>query len=182
MNIGMDVDGVMVDFQTTWMCLYESYFGVQLPEPTFDEYDALITYTHFEHIHEFYTWFARAGGWEKVGQAWIPGSRGGVDALLDDGHRVTFITNRPDSALLDTHAWFDLGPWGRDPIVRLIVRPDKWRVPGIDLYVDDTPKMIEELRANGKNAVVFSQPWNLKVEGAAVKDWADLVQALEVPF
>lgn len=191
MRIGIDLDGVMVDFQGTWMDLYVDYFGP--PEwycgadeyfEVYSTYDALTKHTHFEDWAQFNDWFHRAGGWRRVGQRWITGARGAVDALLDAGHRIAFITNRPAHAQAATHEWFTTSPWFEHSPVALYIRADKWAVPGVDVYIDDTPSMIEQLRANGKNCVVFDQPWNDEVDGPRAFGWdpetIELIQSFEV--
>lgn len=175
MIVGVDLDGTTVDFQYHWANLYIDYFDVDIPAPKLDEYDALLSYTHFKDAGHFFKWFARAGGWKN--QPYILGARGGVDALLDAGHRVRFITDRPANAVNATWDWFNESPWALE--TELHIRPDKHMVP-CDVYIDDTPRKIQELLDVGKRVIVFDQPWNQEVEDGKeycwrAYDWKDVV-------
>lgn len=183
MIVGVDLDGVMVDFQYHWAELYMSYFDAgDLFEKFLDDddplnkYDALLELTHFEDAAEFFEWFYRAGGWRD--QPYLRGSRGGIDRLRANGHEVKFITNRPPEAEQATYDWLDRSPW---PWAKLHIRADKHMVRA-DVYVDDTPAMVELLVENGKKVIVFDQPWNQEVEqGGPVRrarGWGAVVQAV----
>lgn len=178
--VGQDLDGCVVDFQFTWAQLYDDYFDTSLVKDHWsgllhlNQYDAILNLTHFESYGEFFAWFYKAGGWKM--QPYIVGARGGVDSLKLLGHRVKFITNRPAEAEPGTWEWLARSPW---PGMELFVRADKWNVRA-DVYVDDTPKMIEQLADNGKKVIIFDQPWNQDVETddeqiVRAKSWQEVV-------
>lgn len=178
MRIGVDIDGVVLDFQQTWAELYQEYFDRYLPYEALRSYDALLTHTHFEDMVEFNDWFSRAGGWRNM--PWVPGSRGGLDGCVARGHRIDLVTARPDCAKQDTLRWFETWiPKG----TTLYFTDQKHEVP-CDLYIDDTKHVIESLVANGKKAVIFDQPWNrhtINTAGSTVRagDWHQVVEIVD---
>jgi 5'(3')-deoxyribonucleotidase len=51
--------------------------------------------------------------------------------------------------------------------------PDKTAVQA-DVYVEDTPQNIEQLREAGPDVIIFENSTNLAVNGERAKDWIDL--------
>src|SRR5262249_55511272 len=43
-----------------------------------------------------------------------------------------------------------------------------------DCYVDDSPTIVDELRAGGAEVVIFDQPYNRHVDGVRAPSWADV--------
>lgn len=183
MIIGVDLDGVVVDFQNTWAELYIEYFDHWIAPEALDKYDALLDETHFENIQEFYAWFHRASGWHKL--PYLPGSRGGVDAILAAGHEVRFITARPWNAKIPTDDWLMLSPWSGTREVRLHVLSNGESKGTIkcDIYIDDTPSVIDDLVKQAKQVIVFDQAWNRDVHNGhyvrRARDWDDVVQLVD---
>ena len=174
MRIGVDIDGVVLEFQARWAELYAEYFDRFVPYEALRSYDALLTETHFEDMVEFNDWFSRAGGWRDM--PWIPGSRGGLDALVAGGHGITLVTARPRCAEFETKGW-----WHKLPLDCLLAFTDQKHEVDCDLYIDDTKHVIESLVANGKKAVIFDQPWNrstINTAGSTVRaaDWHQVVE------
>lgn len=150
--IGVDLDGVVHDFDKRWRDLYAVWFGARPLES--DEWNSITTDTHFASDEEFFAWFNRAGGWADM--PYVPGAPGGLDALGELG-QVRFITSRKAPARPDTERWLAESPWAG---ARLdMVATDKSRFPA-NLYIDDAPHHVKRLVAAGRPVVLFSQPWN----------------------
>ena len=47
-RIGIDMDGVLADFNTGWMTRYNADFGTYLDASMVQEWDGLYTLTHFD--------------------------------------------------------------------------------------------------------------------------------------
>jgi 5'-nucleotidase len=119
----------------------------------------------------------------------IPGASDMLWALSDADVHIRIVTHRlvkhwnHDVVVADTVSWlqrprFDGRP--RIPFRDLCFIGDKAEVGG-DLYLDDAPHNIANLRVAGITAAVFSAPYNKTVEGLRVDSWADvptLVSAL----
>lgn len=166
MRIGVDLDGVMLEFQQRWAELYCEYFDAYIPYEALNSWDACIDKTHFESMNEFHDWFVRADGWNDM--PWIAGSRGGIDKLIAGGHEVKFVTNRPfrPSICRDTIAQLKTLLPKAAGITHFVI--DKSTVE-CDVYVDDSPAVIYDLaNKNRKKVVVFDQPWNRHIAANAL--------------
>ena len=109
----------------------------------------------------------------------MPPIEGVTDALWrlsDAGIHIRVITHRlyvnwgHASAVADTVGWLDKHRIPYRDICFLGNKPDV----GADVYIDDGPHNIIQLRAAGFNAIVFDQPYNQDLDGPRVKDWAEL--------
>ena len=179
MKIGVDLDGVVLEFQRTWARLYEEWFDILVPTAGLNEYDALQDLTHFENTKEFFEWFTRAGGWQNM--PWIPGAPGGIDGLLfDRGHDVVFVTARRSEARDDTKAWHFYSPWRHN--TTLVFKSEKSRAD-CDLYIDDSPHIVKELVAQGKPVILLDQPWNRGVAVSTLTvralDWHEVLMLVD---
>jgi hypothetical protein len=182
MKIGVDIDNVTLEFQPFWAEVYEEWFGVAVDPEVLKDWDALIAGTHFKSGTAFFDWFARAGGWERM--PWEKGAPGGIDALLERGHSVTFVTARSNPQSVEaTKRWFANSPWGKQLGVQLVTHAERKSTVPCSIYVDDAPHNVEEIVNAGKPAIVFDKPWNQElVTGDLVLraySWFEVVSLIE---
>lgn len=176
MKLGIDIDGVLADFNTSFIHLVKQQTGIQLP-PVSDTYPD--------------TWsYHRAGGvtekqdnalWEfiKTSSFWgqlLP-MKGALDALERlnslsvDGHDIYFITARPGKlAKFFTDLWLQ-----RHGMVfpTTLVTSNKGPVVvglGLDIFVDDKPENNLEVLTHCELAKVRA-PWVYLVD-APYNKWA----------
>ena len=96
--------------------------------------------------------------------------------LSDAGVWIRIITHRllfnglHESSAADTAVWLDQHDI---PYRDLCFIGDKAMV-GADVYIDDSPHNIENLREAGRTAVVFDQLYNRHLDGPRVKDWREV--------
>lgn len=176
MLIGLDIDGVLVDFQGGWLRTYNRWFDRDLRIEDATEWGSLVDLTHFQDEGAFFDWVKDVPGF-WAGLEPIPGALGGVWQLKQAGHRLEYITHRPEGAELDTYDWF-----GRHVPAAAYSKPhftkDKSKIP-CQLYVDDAPKVIRALRAKGLPVIRYEHPWNEGVEATGVAhSWAELVDQI----
>jgi 5'(3')-deoxyribonucleotidase len=97
--------------------------------------------------------------------------------LSDSNIRIRIITHRlfikyfHQTAIRQTVEWldrYDIPYWD------LCFMKDKAAV-GADLYIEDTPRNVEALRADGHPTIVFTNTTNLTVPGPRANTWEDLV-------
>lgn len=180
MRLGIDLDGVVADFNTGWVGRYNDEFGSNLSTDQVDSWDAMGDLTHFDSMGAFWRW--AAGG--VHGSVFrhletYPGARETL-ASLSRRHEIVIITAKPDWAVHDTFAWISDR---RIPTREVHVTDAKWRVH-CDVYLDDSPRQIAELHANRPDSVVcrYVRPWNSSVPGTRdVAGWDEfeaLVDAL----
>ena len=106
----------------------------------------------------------------------IPGAAEALWRLSDAGCWIRLITHRLYTnwghavAVTDTVAWLDEHSI---PYRDLCFLGDKPQVEA-DAYVDDAPHNVEALRAGGASVLVFSQPYNVSLDGPRASGWSDV--------
>ncbi|MGI9606433.1 MAG: 5' nucleotidase, NT5C type [Acidimicrobiales bacterium] len=173
-GFGVDLDGVCGDYTTAFRSIVSSELGLgedSLP---------------LERSWDFREWnLTEHGGFEALHAmavskhhmfATMPPIEGVADSLWrlsDAGIHIRVITHRlyvnwgHASAVADTVTWLDDHRIPYRDICFLGNKPDV----GADVYVDDGPHNITQLRAAGHEAIVFDQPYNRHLGGARAADW-----------
>jgi 5'-nucleotidase len=180
---GVDLDGVCGDYEGALRGSVARHLGVDpvslAPQTVMDGYSQWgLDIEQFEQAHR------RAVLEDRIFRemAPLPGVSRALWALSDAGVRIRIITHRllfngtHEVSAADTAAWLDRH---RIPYRDLCFLGDKPTV-GADLYVDDSPTNLHALRAAGRHAIVFDQPYNRDLAGPRATDWAevhDLVRA-----
>jgi len=178
MRLGIDLDGVVADFNSGWVGRYNSEFGSSLTTDQVDSWNAMGDLTHFESMGAFWRW-ASAGDHGSVFRH-LETYPGALETLnrLSRNHEIVIITAKPDWAVHDTFAWIaDRGI----PTREVHVTEAKWRVP-CDIYLDDSPRQIVELHDSRPDAVVcrYVRPWNDPVVGVRdVRTWNEFAMLVD---
>jgi 5'(3')-deoxyribonucleotidase len=162
-KVCVDLDGVTLAFHARFEELYNLWFDREIdPEVDRSDWDWILTGSHFEKYEQLWGWFDRAGGWWN--QAYVPGAPGGIDRLVSAGHEIVFGTarNRIYGAERPTVEWWRKSPWAEYSRLRQGLR-DK-SLTQADIYIDDSPAVIEQLVGAGKAVVIFDRPWNQDAE------------------
>lgn len=179
MRLGIDLDGVVADFNRGWMRRYNEEHGAALSVEMVTSWDGLYALTHFEDMRDFWAW-ARNHGGPTVFRHLEPYS-GAVDTLRSlnrSGHDIVILTAKPDWAVHDTFEWL---ADQRIPTREVHILDDKWRV-ACDVYLDDSPYVVPALVEQRPDALVcrFVRPWNGPVDGALdVEDWDGFAQVVD---
>ena len=106
----------------------------------------------------------------------IEGAPAVLRRLSSGGIRIRIITHRlyikhfHQQAVTQTITWLD--HWGI-PYWDLCFMRDKTAV-GADLYIEDSPENIAQLREDGNPTIVFSNSTNLNLEGPRAASWAEV--------
>jgi len=171
MRLGIDLDGVVADFNRGWTSLYNREFGATLSPSLVTGWDQIPDLTHFEHMGDFWHWASDIGGSSLFRQ--LDPYPGAVDALrsLSRRHAIVIVTTKPRFAVHDTFAWI---AEHRIPTREVHITDRKWKVD-CDVYLDDGPHVLEGLIRHRPQATVcrYVRPWNVPVPGAVdVTDWA----------
>ena len=163
MRLGIDLDGVVADFNTGWVSRYNHEFGSDLTTDLVDSWNAMGDLTHFESMGAFWTW-AQRGDHGSVFRhlETYPDALETLHRLAND-HDIVIISAKPDWAIHDTFAWI---ADRRIPTREVHITDEKWRVP-CDVYLDDSPRQIVELHTNRPEATTcrYVRPWNEPVLG-----------------
>lgn len=172
MRLGIDLDGVVADFNTGWMTRYNGQHGTNLDPSMVTSWNAMLELTGFDTMDRFWDW--AEGGDEPSIFRHLPTFPDAVPALhrLAVDHAIVILTTKPTWAVHDTFAWIsETGIPTRE--VHMIAR--KWTVE-CDVYLDDAPHLLPRLVAHRPDALVtrFARPWNHPVAGAAsVDSWSE---------
>ncbi len=174
LRLGIDLDGVVADFNRGWTRAYNVGFDAQLVPEMVTTWDSPLELTHFPDMAAFWGW-ARDHGGHSVFRHLEP-YPSALDSLrtLDDlGHDIVIITAKPDWAIHDTLQWL---AEHRIPTREIHITEAKHAVT-CDVYLDDSPDQVTRIAAaRSETAIVcrFVRAWNDPVTGAVdVHDWAE---------
>lgn len=181
LRLGIDLDGVVADFNGGWMRRYNDTYGTALEPSLVRHWDDLHTHTHFPDQRAFWHWAATEGNGQGSFFRHLDPYPGALDALrrLDDaGHSVVILTSKPDWAVHDTFAWVAAH---EIPTREVHVVSDKASVT-CDVYLDDADHNLVRLRAKRPGAVIcrYVQPWNDPADGLHdIPDWGTFLTLID---
>lgn len=173
MRIGIDVDGVCYPFTDVFRLYMETTFGRKLP--AIHRWDF---YKDWGMTDEEFAYWMYHGCEDEIVFHYGTPPRGCIETLEvlgDEPHEIALITNRPDYAEDATREW--VHRWGI-PHDELIITKTPKSEYGLDVLLDDSPSIIEDFREKGGKAIVFVQPWNFRLPGPRVTDWAGFGELL----
>lgn len=179
MRLGIDLDGVVCDFNAGWMRLHADEFGSDLDPAMVTSWDSLHALGGFADMGAFWRW---ARGSEERPSIFrnlelFPGALETMTDLVRRKHRIVIITSKPGWAVPDTLRWLadhDI------PTREIHVTHAKHEVE-CDVYLDDSPTVLPALVRHRPGAVVcrMVRPWNKPVEGTVdVTDWSEFHQVV----
>ncbi len=171
LRLGVDMDGVITEFNSGWMARYNEEFGTRLHAEQVERWEGLHQLTHFGSMDDFWGW-ARGNGRSVFRD--LPAVDGALAALarLSSQHRIVIVSSKFDWAIPDSLAWL---AEHRVPAREIHFLWRKSRVP-CDIYLDDAPHQLAELAASRPDAVVcrMVRPWNDPLPGVRdVNGWPD---------
>lgn len=181
LRLGIDLDGVVADFNRGWISAYNAAFGAALHSEQVVAWQSPLELTHFPDMGSFWRWARRADDGSSIFRNLepFPGAIESLHDLAARGHRLVIITAKPEWAVVDTLRWL---ADHAAPTREIHVTEDKHEVE-CDVYLDDSPEQVERLtRARATTARVcrFVRPWNAPVEGAHdVYDWPGFLALVE---
>lgn len=178
---GVDLDGVCADYYKGIREIAAEWLNVNIdnltsePSYGFPEWgfgkkeEGKFDYQSF---HRYAV--ARKGLFERLPA--IGGASVTLRRLSDRGIRIRIITHRlfikyfHKDAVTQTIEWLD----NHDiPYWDICFMSDKSAV-GADLYIDDTPDNIENLRNNGHDVIIFTNSTNKTVDGIRANNWSEV--------
>lgn len=183
MRIGLDIDGVLADFNTSFIRLIREVTGVQLPSPS-DDYPDRWNYTKNVLSRE-----QEDKVWKKIKTTkfWVT-----LDPLPDCGtvlrqlhggeHEVYFITTRPGTrAKWWTEGWLFEQGCALPTVLIADTSDSKGRLArglGLDVFIDDRPSNCIEVHLampDHCDVYLVDRPYNqLPFEGGMYFDCAGI--------
>jgi 5'(3')-deoxyribonucleotidase len=163
LRLGIDLDGVVADFNTGWMTRYNVEQGTNLTPDQVTHWGAMIPLTHFASMTDFWRWARNDDGPGLFRHLPMLPDAHSTLTRLSKHHQIVIITTKPRWANAETFSWI-----GDNAIptreVHIIGR--KWLID-CDIYLDDGPHNLEALVTHRPDSVVcrFVQPWNYPIPG-----------------
>jgi 5'(3')-deoxyribonucleotidase len=178
MRLGIDLDGVVADFNTGWISRYNADFGADVRFDAVVAWDSIPSLTHFRHMGDFWHWAQDHDGQSLFRH--LDTYDGAVETLhrLARRNDIVIITTKPVWAVHDTFAWL---ADHQIPTREVHILRRKWTV-SCDVYLDDAPHVVEELVAHRPDTTVcrFVRPWNDPVPGATdVRTWEEFERVVQ---
>lgn len=175
MRLGIDMDGVICDFNAGWMARHREDFGTDLAAQAAEvRWDNLHTLCGFADMDAFWRWAQGSDDRPSVFRHLepFPHAIETMRSLQAAGHEIVIVTAKPDWAVPDTLRWL---ADHEVPTREIHVRHQKSTV-ACDVYLDDSPIVLPDLVAHRPDALVcrMVRPWNRPVEGAIdVEGWPE---------
>jgi 5'-nucleotidase len=176
--LGVDLDAVCGDYEAAFRASVARHTGRDpgelVPQTVMDAYAEWgLSFADFEEAHR------RAVLEDRIFRHMepLPGVSEALWQLSDEGVWIRIITHRlifngtHEVSAADTAWWLE---HHRIPYRDLCFIGDKPDV-GADVYIDDAPRNIVSLRAAGRTAIVFDQPYNRELAGPRVGSWGEVV-------
>ncbi|NTU58256.1 MAG: 5'-nucleotidase [Chlorobiaceae bacterium] len=181
--IGVDLDGVCADFYGRMRQIAAEWFEKPIEElPVEVSYGlaewGIVDRNHYDSLHRFAVTQRELFSSMEM----VPGARKYLRMLSDDGYRIRIITHRlfvhyfHAAAVQQTVNWLDSHGI---PYWDLCFMKEKSQV-GADVYVEDTPSNVLELREKGLYTICFSNSTNRHIDAPRAASWKevyDLVRA-----
>lgn len=177
MRLGIDLDGVVADFNAGWIQLHRDEFGSDLHPEMVTTWDGLHELGGFADMGAFWRWARGNADRPSIFRHLdvYPDALDTLRALDRDGHDIVIVTTKPKWARTDTLRWLADHEL---PTAEVHMVYEKHRV-ACDMYLDDSPEVVPSLVRHRPDATVcrFVRPWNGPVEGAVdVHDWHEFHQ------
>jgi 5'(3')-deoxyribonucleotidase len=174
MRLGIDLDGVVADFNAGWIGLHRAEFGSDLRPEMVTTWDGLHELGGFADMGAFWRWARGNRDRPSIFRHLdpYPDALDTLRALDADGHDIVIVTTKPRWARTDTLRWLadhDL------PTTEVHITQAKHEV-ACDVYLDDAPHVVSALVRHRPEATVcrFVRPWNGPIPGAIdVASWSD---------
>ncbi len=179
--LGVDLDGVCADHSRRFRDLVAERRGIDPAELPLDR------------SWDFHEWGFGPGDFEEY-HRWavlerrmfrdlpvVDGAAETLWRLSDAGAWIRIITHRlcvnwgHAIAVADTVEWLDDNAIPYRDLCFVGAKPQVQA----DLYVDDGPHNIVDLRAAGDEVIVFDAPYNRHLEGPRARNWAEAEELIE---
>jgi len=181
--IGVDLDGVCADFYGRMREIAAEWFELTVEELPKDVSFGLKEWgIHEKKQYESLHRYALHQRELFKTMPMIPGARKYLRKLSDEGYHIRIITHRlfihysHASAVQQTVAWLD----GHGiPYWDLCFMKEKSEV-GADIYVEDNPDNVTELREKGLYTICFANSTNKHMHAPRAASWSEVYDMVHI--
>jgi 5'(3')-deoxyribonucleotidase len=176
LKIGVDLDNTLADTIPAWTKLLGEKHGIKIDLSEIKEYDLIyhVPMTNEEIQDTFRVVWA-----DHKNVPLNPGDPQTVLKNISNDHDL-FIVTATVAKKGEVDQWLERNGIKHKGLV--MVRSSEKLNSGVDLIIDDNPKVIDLFSKAGKMAIIYDRPWNRGIkEGdkvVRVKDWSELPKAL----
>lgn len=162
MKIAVDLEGVLADSNEVFSRVVAERYGVEAPASFQYQWNLIEAAKHALGIE--ITPEAHEELWAETWRLWkdIPVIRG-VDGFYSEmkrrGHSVTILTHSFSKEIESCKKEWILSNVGLVQVEWVNGSKQKWEYD-FDLFIDDSPHNVVELKRRGKKVLLFIQPWN----------------------
>jgi uncharacterized HAD superfamily protein len=180
LTIGLDIDGVIVDFAAVMLPLLSEVCHRKVTAQDICTYD-ITECLNLDDESAEYVW-RQTLGTELLMEA--PPVDGAVDGLLSlDGHEIWIITGRPSTLRDLTETWLSLRNIRYDRIIFDRVINKMMVGPEFDVFVEDFLEGARVIAEAGVFTLLFNQPWNQSLDlpdnCLRVYDWPAILKIID---
>lgn len=180
MKFGFDIDDTLINLRGYAFTLYNEKLGQSLGMDVFDTIPTVEIHAPFGLTNE-----EGSAMWKRAMEdiyftncPHYDGARETVQALVDEGHEVYYITSRPKEYCARTREWmvaqgfpvaeghFFCGMQDDEKIATI-------KALALDYYVDDKPAVLDTLASVATKVIVKDQSYNREVSYPRLLDWKD---------
>jgi 5'(3')-deoxyribonucleotidase len=180
--LGVDLDGVCADFYARMREIAAEWFERPLEDLTPDVTYGLREWgieglEQYQSLHRFAVSERNLFGTVAM----IPGARRVLRKLSGEKYHIRIITHRlfihyfHALAVQQTIEWLDQHGI---PYHDLCFMKEKEQV-GADIYIEDSPRNIESLRARGLYTICFANSTNIEIGEPRARNWDDVYKLIK---
>jgi len=180
--IGVDLDGVCADFYSRMREIAAEWFELPIdaltPDVSYGLSEWGVTEGRYDSLHRFA--LHQRDLFRTMPM--IRGARKYLRKLSDEGHHIRIITHRlfihysHASAVQQTVEWLD----GHGiPYWDLCFMKEKSAV-GADIYVEDSPHNVEQLRSKGLETICFANSTNTHISSPRAESWEEVYEMIRL--
>lgn len=177
MRIGVDLDGVISDFVSTFIRVVDEKYGVKLDPSQIYVHDLFLVLgiTEDDALSLILETLSRD----------LDVFEGAREALvqLKTNHEIIIITARPAQTYEMTKKWLEQKNIPHDKLHYLVEGNKHQKELGLDVFVDDHLKEIIRFYGKAKKLIIFDHPWNKSLNVLRLferaKNWNEVVHIIE---
>jgi len=172
LSLGFDIDGVIANFVDALLPRINSERGTSFTELDVHTYQLDVSLGLSPDQIEKYI-----GETLQAVIHPLPGAIEGLTNLRAQGHSIALVTSRRAQGIEVTQRWLEETGVPHDQL--LFGLPKRELVVGIEVFVDDDPRILLELVDSVRHLFVFDHPWNRELETVhRVAHWRELTDAI----